>query len=100
MILIHLRSYQHMGQARVSCVAGCACEASVVESHHPQEHASQLSLHEVEVSQSAQCVVELEVLSTTVSGEHKVKFTGFALSEMPEAGHAFPTWAHDYKPQP
>ncbi|PNG99591.1 hypothetical protein TSOC_014627, partial [Tetrabaena socialis] len=64
----HLRSYQHMGSAKLSCASGCSC-AEVVVDAHITEQASQVYMAELVASQSKECVVE--VLPKSSSGEHK-----------------------------
>ena len=32
-IIGHLISYEHMGVARVSCLAGCTCESTIIDAH-------------------------------------------------------------------
>lgn len=73
-VVSYLRSYEHMGRAQLSCVAGCSCNASVIDAHH-SDRSSVVQLHEVAVTPHKRCVVRLAVLSETSSldGEHKFK---------------------------
>ncbi|EFJ44198.1 hypothetical protein VOLCADRAFT_106525 [Volvox carteri f. nagariensis] len=78
--LFHLKSYEHMGMAGLTCTAGCYCDAVEVDGH-VAEHWSQMCHARFQVSQAAACEVTLTVLSTTNSGEHKFKVSGMILSE-------------------
>jgi hypothetical protein len=79
--LAHLKSYEHMGQARIACAKGCTCNATTLDAHH-SDRTSQTFLHGVMVSQAPQCVVSITVLPETHSGEHKFKVTGAMVSEV------------------
>mmetsp|Transcript_3873 Transcript_3873/g.8308 ORF Transcript_3873/g.8308 Transcript_3873/m.8308 type:complete len:495 (-) Transcript_3873:846-2330(-) len=80
----HLKSYEHMGKAKVECVSGCTCNAPVLDGHCVERN-SQLHLFNFYVSQAAECIIAITVLPETTSGEHKIKIAGVMLSE--EAGH-------------
>ena len=38
--LVHLKSYEHMGKAELTCLSGCTCEPYVLNGH-TAEHVSQ-----------------------------------------------------------
>lgn len=78
----HLKSYERMGQALVSCVSGCTCEPAVFDGHNPASTASQEFWAYVAVTQSEQCVFEVASLSITKSGQNKVKVTSLLLTCM------------------
>ena len=78
----HLKSYEHMGQALVSCISGCVCEPTVFDGHNPASFASQEFWAYVAVTQSPQCVFEVASLSLTKSGQNKVKVTSLLLTCM------------------
>ncbi|KAG2434505.1 hypothetical protein HYH02_012172 [Chlamydomonas schloesseri] len=78
--LHHLRSYEHMGAAALRCVSGCNCSEVRVDAHI-SERVSQVYLVKMEVSQSAACEVEVEVLRDSRSGEHKFKVSGLVVAE-------------------
>ncbi|KDD72119.1 hypothetical protein H632_c3839p0, partial [Helicosporidium sp. ATCC 50920] len=80
--LLYLKSYQHMGQARVECVKGCTCAPTVVDAHHGTP-ASQTYLHTFEASPHKDCRIRVTVLEGSNSGEHKFKVIGAVLSEQP-----------------
>eukprot|EP00195_Chlamydomonas_chlamydogama_P016102 CAMPEP_0202891718 /NCGR_PEP_ID=MMETSP1392-20130828/1712_1 /ASSEMBLY_ACC=CAM_ASM_000868 /TAXON_ID=225041 /ORGANISM="Chlamydomonas chlamydogama, Strain SAG 11-48b" /LENGTH=508 /DNA_ID=CAMNT_0049575555 /DNA_START=27 /DNA_END=1553 /DNA_ORIENTATION=+ len=82
--LAYLKSYEHMGKAKVECVSGCTCNAPVLDGHCVERN-SQLHLFNFYVSQAAECIIAITVLPETTSGEHKIKIAGVMLSE--EAGH-------------
>jgi hypothetical protein len=87
----HLKSYERMGQALVSCVSGCTCNPTVFDGHNPASLASQEFWAYVAVSQSEQCVFEVASLTATKSGQNKVKVTSLLLTCMdPEDAHEIP----------
>jgi hypothetical protein len=53
--IAHLKSYQHMGQARVVCLEGCTCDPIEVDGHQ-EERNSQTHITMVEVSAAGVCV--------------------------------------------
>jgi hypothetical protein len=79
--LAHLRSYEHMGRARIKCESGCTCEDLIMEAHQTDRN-SQTFLQHVYVSQASQCVVSVTVLPESSSGEHKFKVMGAMVSEV------------------
>ncbi|KAA6418426.1 MAG: hypothetical protein FRX49_11586 [Trebouxia sp. A1-2] len=78
----HLKSYERMGQALVSCVSGCVCNPTVFDGHNPASLASQEFWAYIAVSQSEQCVFEVASLTATKSGQNKVKVTSLLLTCM------------------
>ena len=78
----YLRSYEQMGQALVSCVSGCTCEPKRIDGHNPASTASQEFWEYVPVTQSERCVVKIESLAETNSGQNKVKVTSLLLTCM------------------
>ena len=87
----HLKSYERMGQALVSCVSGCLCNPTVFDGHNPATLASQEFWAYIAVSQSEQCVFEVASLTATKSGQNKVKVTSLLLTCMdPEDAHEIP----------
>jgi hypothetical protein len=79
--LAHLKSYEHMGQARIACDSGCSCNVTVLDGHQEPRN-SQTFLHSVFVSQAPECVVSITVLPDTGSGEHRCKLIGVMVSEV------------------
>ena len=87
----HLKSYERMGQALVSCVSGCMCNPTVFDGHNPASLASQEFWAYIAVTQSEQCVFEVASLTATKSGQNKVKVTSLLLTCMdPEDAHEIP----------
>ena len=78
----HLRSYERMGQAQVSCVSGCTCSPMRFDGHMPEVKASQEFWAYMAVTQSEDCVLEVASLSDTGSGENKVKITSLLVTCM------------------
>ncbi|GIM03448.1 hypothetical protein Vretimale_8227 [Volvox reticuliferus] len=76
----HLKSYEHMGVAEFRCISGCQCEPHQEDAHIAQR-VSQLYVFRMDVTQSAACDVEVEVLPATTSGEHKFKVAGVVIEE-------------------
>ncbi len=52
LLLAYLRSYRHMGVARVTCGNGCSCEARDVDGHQDVKE-STTHLHGIEVGRAA-----------------------------------------------
>ena len=77
-----LTSYEHMGDASLACVDGCACDGATLEGH-VAAHVSLQRTVELPVSQASACVLRLVVLPTTASGEHKVKLIDVAVNAPP-----------------
>jgi hypothetical protein len=77
----HLKSYEHMGSADVTCVRGCKCAPSRFDSHHEVRN-SQVHHHSFVIELGgAECVLRVQVADATSSGEHKVKVTGVIVHE-------------------
>ncbi|GAX81637.1 hypothetical protein CEUSTIGMA_g9065.t1 [Chlamydomonas eustigma] len=79
----YLKSYENMGQAQVSCEAGCNCTPTTADGHQVERN-SLLHLHNFYVTQAKECHIVVRVLPTTNSGKHKFKLAGIMISE--EAG--------------
>lgn len=76
----HLKSYERMGQALVNCVSGCTCTPTVFDGHNPATLASQEFWAYVPITQSEQCQFEIISLTSTKSGQNKVKVTSLLLT--------------------
>ena len=140
-----LASYQHMGQAEVSCVSGCMCQKSKIDGHITDQRHSIPKLHSFLVtprpgsskittpllgssgkknitvgsgttgtkiptrgsrgirgiggltsdttagsSNSTLCVIQLEVLTESGSGEHKVKVLQLAIKTLINVSDSLP----------
>jgi hypothetical protein len=82
-LLIYLRSYQHMGMAHVSCLGACLCEPLTLDaSTHHRHSVPDMSLLQAKFIPSAitsndissnHCLLEVKVLPESSSGEHKFK---------------------------
>lgn len=79
-LVAHLKSYEHMGKARISCVAGCTCLPATMDGH-TMNHASVTSFASITVSPSPQCMLEVENLFESSSGEFKFKVIGVAVHD-------------------
>ena len=100
--LTFLTSHEHMGQAAVTCVSGCNCSRGMIDGHISTHKHSIPKIHDFRVralgsrsstattttdsissrqgsNAPAPCVVQLEVLPDTGSGEHKVKLIQLAI---------------------
>ena len=69
--LDYLQSYQHMGILRVSCAEGCACEDTTIDAHFSGAKVSVHVSRCIVVTPAQRCVLRLETLQETSSGEHK-----------------------------
>lgn len=81
-IISFLKSYEHMGKAKVQCVANCTCQESMLDGHWT-EQASLTELHRFQASQHKQCRVKVTVLDETSSPDkgRKVKLVGMMVVE-------------------
>ncbi|KAK3267497.1 DNA polymerase alpha subunit B [Cymbomonas tetramitiformis] len=93
----YLQSYEHMGRAALSC-ENCQCEPTdgsgseiwkggaggwVIDAHIELRE-STLGMWFMRVSQHAECLIRLETLEDSSSGENKFKITNVMVSELPE----------------
>ena len=79
-LVAHLKSYEHMGKAKVACVGGCMCMPASMDGH-TKTKASITSFAAITVSPSANCILEFENLFETNSGEYKFKVIGLAVHD-------------------
>ena len=97
--LLHLISYEHMGVARVSCLAGCTCESTIIDAHRIDRRRN-VSIYVEKVlpvtftvhdpmaaarrphhgQRSPRCKLALRVLQRTSSGEHRWVLTRVTVS--------------------
>ena len=64
LLVTYLSSYENMGQGRISCVANCTCQSTLVDALTPKATWSSPSWHRFEVEilpDSSSCLVEIEV---------------------------------------
>lgn len=83
----HLKSYEHMGTAQISCSSGCSCTPVTVDGHQNIRE-STTYLARLDATRHASCVVAVEVLPQTSSGEHKFKVTGVMVSDKSGSGES------------
>jgi hypothetical protein len=77
--LVHLKSYEQMGTAHVTCVSGCSCKPSIADGHWDKK-GSQPAVHMVSnVTQHTDCVIQIQVGTATRSKKHKFKVLGIVL---------------------
>lgn len=81
----HLSHSRMMGRARLSCLSGCACEEAEVDLWLPpaqqqQSRSGRAAMAQLQVTQSAECRVGVQVLQASSTGHHKVKVTGVLVS--------------------
>lgn len=77
--ITYLRSYEHMGEADVSCAAGCSCASTRVNAHVAAERVSVHEYLTLQVSRSSACEIEVRISEDTTSGEYKFKIIGVAV---------------------
>ena len=75
-------SWRRMGRAELRCVGGCTCEPLLLDGHAPEDKASLRSLAVVEVSSLHGCALNLTILPSSSSGEHR-----FRLARLSVGGH-------------
>ncbi|PSC76523.1 Beta-glucan synthesis-associated SKN1 [Micractinium conductrix] len=83
--LSYLRSYTHMGVARVECRSGCKCEDTRIDSTWA-DHVSLQQIHMFRVSQHKRCVVRVTVVDergAAKSDGHKVSLTAVMVTQFP-----------------
>ena len=104
-----LSSYEHMGQAEVTCISGCSCDNSTIDGHVPDHKHSVPKQHDFHLFQqqpislsgtgtnnssssknNSRCVIQLKVLQDSGSGEHKVKVLQLAIKTMVNVSAALP----------
>lgn len=74
--VVYLSSYEHMGQAKVSCLEHCECAGGEVNAHKTRHHVSLYEMFTLKkVGQHPNCTIQVEVLPDTTSGENKFKVT-------------------------
>ena len=86
-----LRSYEHMGRARVTCSGACSCAADVIDGHDIKDGVSVTDVRRIGLrpnrgilgaalgASDECCRVRLEIASGTTSGEHKFKVMSLLL---------------------
>ena len=86
-----LRSYEHMGRARVSCSGACTCAPDVIDGHDIKDGVSVTDVRRIALRPSRRggaalapsaapcCSVRLEIASSSSSGEHKFKVMSLLL---------------------
>lgn len=82
--LAYLSSYQHMGRALVRCSGGCECGPVEIDAHVRSERVSVTAVQRLAVVHTAAhggpaCALDLRILPTSSSGEHKWKLLGLLL---------------------
>ncbi|GAB4813470.1 hypothetical protein N2152v2_000516 [Parachlorella kessleri] len=81
-ILGYLRSYESMGSAQVECVSGCTCDSAKLEGTWDRR-ATLMQMHEIWVTQHADCRVRVTILPETQSGAHKISLTSLMAAAYP-----------------
>lgn len=71
-VVSFLKSYEHMGQADLSCVSGCECQATTVDAHHT-DRISVTVTATLKVTSTERCVLRVLVRNETSSGNFKFK---------------------------
>jgi hypothetical protein len=76
LVVMYLRSYEHMGAAEVSCASGCSCGPAVAEGHWPAKSSQPDMLQVANVTQHPACVLRVRVKEESLSGGHRFKLVG------------------------
>lgn len=84
-----LRSYEHMGRAKVHCSGACACAPDTIDGHDIKDGVSVTDVRRIplrpsrraDAGQAAEscCRVSLRIAAGTSSGEHKFKVMSLLL---------------------
>mmetsp|Transcript_41117 Transcript_41117/g.122732 ORF Transcript_41117/g.122732 Transcript_41117/m.122732 type:complete len:189 (+) Transcript_41117:139-705(+) len=88
-LVSHLKSYQRMGAARISCVGGCVCAPLVVQAFDTGgANVSLTSFAALSVTAHPQCQMQVTVLeSRGPDGGNKFKVIGVVLHDSPYGAH-------------
>jgi len=78
--LLMLKSYAHMGKVKVTC-ENCKCPEMVFNAHDDSRKVSQLGLFTLYPSFHQQCVLIIESLAETTSGEHRLRISGVVVED-------------------
>ena len=57
----YLMSYENAGTCLITCVSGCMCSPVTLNTHNPKERLSLMKLHRLEITQSPDCQMKIEV---------------------------------------
>jgi len=94
----HLISYEHMGAVSVKCLGDCDCTPETVDAHVEGGKFSVFKARQLDVKRAATprsspskrkdcgCVLQLEILEKTGSGEHKFKVLSLMTSSSEDGG--------------
>ncbi|KAL4423591.1 hypothetical protein ABPG77_004631 [Micractinium sp. CCAP 211/92] len=83
--LSYLRSYEHMGVARVECRSGCKCEPTKIDGTW-KDQVSLQQIHMFRVSQHPKCVVRVTITDeqgVAKSDGHKMSLTAVMVTQFP-----------------
>ena len=75
-----LFSYEHMGMVEASCLSGCSCSRTSVNTHNAGSRTSQVQFLSLSVTQHPDCRVQLLCLKGSTSGEHKLKLANIIVT--------------------
>jgi hypothetical protein len=84
--LVHLRSYEHMGMAQLSCSGACTCANMTIDGHLDRRYSLEDTAPPLAVcpvltfTPHAECCLDAVVLPRTHSGQHTVKITGLVVT--------------------
>ena len=83
----YLRSYEQMGNFKVSCPSlSCSCSSQIFTGHDSTRKVSQMAIGSMRVSTDANCIVKIQSLNETMSGKHKVKIKALVIGESKHQG--------------
>lgn len=91
----YLKGPHMMGRARISCISGCSCSPLTVDGWHADPH-MRLATAKLHVTQSPECLIEVQVLPQSSTGHHKFKVTGLLVSQAVHYTSPDSEWAHQY----
>lgn len=83
-LLTHLKSYEGMGVANVTCAAGCTCEPGRLDTQWSRR-ASIFSVFEQHVSQHARCRLRVEIRDEVARGSQatqKISLTALMVTHL------------------
>lgn len=83
--LSYLRSYEHMGVARVECRSGCSCDSSRLDGTWERQVSLQ-QIHMFKASQHAKCVIRVTIVDErgeVESDGHKITLMAVMVTQFP-----------------
>ncbi|GIL73986.1 hypothetical protein Vretimale_5077 [Volvox reticuliferus] len=79
--IAYLRSYRGMGTAQVACIEGCKCDTMIIDAFD-RRPVSVTSMADIQVSQSAKCILTVTSMGPSSAASSKSNLDGFKFKLM------------------